>query len=79
MPAPGAPAPTLLYLMGEPLPADMDGRVLTEIIDENYLQTHPISYSHDSEQAPQSARRTLYRRVRQKWGLIRPTRLDFTI
>jgi predicted AlkP superfamily phosphohydrolase/phosphomutase len=45
-------APTLLYLMGEPVPADMDGRVLTEIVAEDYLSANPISYSQADESAP---------------------------
>ena len=38
-------APTVLYLMGLPVPNDMDGRVITEAINQSYLDTHPISYS----------------------------------
>ncbi len=35
-------APTALYLLGVPIPDDMDGRVLTEVLDEAYLADHPI-------------------------------------
>ncbi|NJN97118.1 MAG: hypothetical protein HC875_25005 [Anaerolineales bacterium] len=35
-------APTLLYLMGVPVPSDMDGRVLTEIVQSNVLAAQPI-------------------------------------
>jgi predicted AlkP superfamily phosphohydrolase/phosphomutase len=31
-------APTILHLMGLPVPDDMDGRVLTEMLDENYAE-----------------------------------------
>jgi predicted AlkP superfamily phosphohydrolase/phosphomutase len=48
-------APTLLYLMGEPVPEDMDGRVLTDIIDEDYLLANPIRYSQAARSAPPSA------------------------
>jgi len=34
-------APTVLYQMGMPIPDDMDGRVLTEIFDEEYLRKNP--------------------------------------
>ncbi|MFL6273711.1 MAG: SAM-dependent methyltransferase, partial [Blastocatellia bacterium] len=44
-------APTLLYLMGEPVPADMDGRVLTEIVEEDYLLANPVGYSQADERA----------------------------
>ena len=35
-------APTVLYLMGLPVPEDMDGRVLTEAIDEDYVSANPV-------------------------------------
>jgi predicted AlkP superfamily phosphohydrolase/phosphomutase len=34
--------PTLLYLMGQPLPGDMDGQVLTEMISTEHLDANPI-------------------------------------
>ena len=34
--------PTLLYLMGRPLPDDLDGRVLTEMISSEYLNANPV-------------------------------------
>lgn len=36
--------PTALYLMGLPIPEDLDGRVITEIFDEQFLKTHQINY-----------------------------------
>ena len=48
-------APTMLYLMGEPLPSNMDGRVLTEIISEDFLKANPIRYSEESDQTSQNA------------------------
>jgi predicted AlkP superfamily phosphohydrolase/phosphomutase len=41
--------PTMLYLMDEPLPDDMDGRVLTEIIDAAYLSANPIRFTSQSQ------------------------------
>ena len=35
-------APTVLYLMGESIPEDMDGRVLSEAFKEEFLLHHPI-------------------------------------
>ena len=32
-------APTVLYLMGQPIPADMDGRVLTEVLHEEWIDS----------------------------------------
>ena len=37
-------APTILYIMGIPIPSDMDGRVLTEIFNPVHLKSHPIRY-----------------------------------
>lgn len=44
-------APTILYLMGEPIPEEMDGRVLTEIVEESYLEANPIRF----EKAPEES------------------------
>jgi predicted AlkP superfamily phosphohydrolase/phosphomutase len=35
-------APTILYLMGIEIPVDMDGKVLTSALIEDYTETHPI-------------------------------------
>lgn len=37
-------APTILSLMGLPVPQDMDGTVLTEVFTQSFLDAHPISY-----------------------------------
>ncbi len=37
-------APTILYLMGQPIPSDMDGKVLLEIIDEDFKTMNPVCY-----------------------------------
>ncbi|MGH7801126.1 MAG: alkaline phosphatase family protein [Thermodesulfobacteriota bacterium] len=37
-------APTVLYLMGEPIPQDMDGKVLLNIIDEDFKANNPVRY-----------------------------------
>jgi predicted AlkP superfamily phosphohydrolase/phosphomutase len=39
-------APTVLYLMGLPIPEDMDGRVITEIIDPAVLKQRPVTRDH---------------------------------
>ncbi len=38
--------PTLLYLLGIPIPNDCDGNVLAECIRENYLSLHRIQYQN---------------------------------
>jgi predicted AlkP superfamily phosphohydrolase/phosphomutase len=35
-------APTILYLMGHPIPSDMDGKVLLGIIDEKFKANNPV-------------------------------------
>jgi predicted AlkP superfamily phosphohydrolase/phosphomutase len=35
-------APTLLYLLGEPVPQQMDGRILSEPIWPSYVSQHPL-------------------------------------
>jgi hypothetical protein len=35
-------APTALYLLGQPVPAEMDGKVLTAIFSPSYLASNPI-------------------------------------
>ncbi len=35
-------APTALYLMGLPVPSDMDGRVLTEVLKPKLLEARPV-------------------------------------
>jgi len=37
-------APTLLYLLGRPIPTDLEGRVLTEAIDAAVLESRPLEY-----------------------------------
>ena len=37
-------APTILYLMGLPVARDMEGRVLTEIVEEAFARAHPVTF-----------------------------------
>ncbi len=37
-------APTILYLMGLPVARDMEGRVLGEIVEEDFARAHPVSF-----------------------------------
>ncbi|MGH8659860.1 MAG: alkaline phosphatase family protein [Gammaproteobacteria bacterium] len=41
-------APTVLYLLDLPLPADMDGKVLTQMLREEYLSSHPLCYASET-------------------------------
>lgn len=42
-------APTILYLLGLPIPTDMDGRVLEEALTSSYLRSNPIKYAKEAE------------------------------
>jgi hypothetical protein len=32
----------MFYLMGEPVPHDVDGRVLTELLETDFVDAHPV-------------------------------------
>jgi predicted AlkP superfamily phosphohydrolase/phosphomutase len=42
-------APTILYLLGQEVPEDTDGRVLAEIISEDYLRSEPLRFASRDE------------------------------
>jgi predicted AlkP superfamily phosphohydrolase/phosphomutase len=42
-------APTILYLLGLPIPTDMDGRVLEEALTSSYLRLNPIRYEEEAK------------------------------
>jgi predicted AlkP superfamily phosphohydrolase/phosphomutase len=42
-------APTIMYLLGEPVPQDFEGRVLVEAIDSGRLDTRPPEYGEAAE------------------------------
>jgi predicted AlkP superfamily phosphohydrolase/phosphomutase len=37
--------PTILHLVGLPIPADMDGKVLTQLFTDDYLASHPVCHT----------------------------------
>ena len=38
-------APTILHLMGCKIPKDMDGKVLTNIFEEEFVEQHPVEFT----------------------------------
>ena len=38
-------APTILYLLGVPIPKDIDGNVLTSLFDAEYVKRYPVIYA----------------------------------
>lgn len=45
-------APTILYLLGEPVARDMDGRVVFEIFHDGFTGRHPARYVESYESVP---------------------------
>jgi len=43
-------APTVLYILGLPIPADMDGRVIREAFSTDYLSARKIRYEEEGSQ-----------------------------
>ncbi len=39
--------PTILYLMGTPIPSNIDGKVLTDLVEKDYLRQNLIKFSDD--------------------------------
>ncbi len=50
-------APTILYLLQMPVPANMDGQVLTSIVTEQFVGSHSVntSYEIQGEESPASS------------------------
>ena len=48
-------APTVLHLLGLPVPEDMDGRVATEILDPEHLAERPVALDHPRGRWPNEA------------------------
>ncbi len=42
-------APTVLHIMDHPIPDDMDGRILEEALDRDYLAEHPVRFTQAME------------------------------
>jgi predicted AlkP superfamily phosphohydrolase/phosphomutase len=40
-------APTILHLLGLPVPRDMDGKVLTEVFDQQFLGSRAVEYTDE--------------------------------
>ena len=40
-------APTILHLLGLPVPRSLDGKVLLEAFDQHYAASHPVAYVDD--------------------------------
>jgi predicted AlkP superfamily phosphohydrolase/phosphomutase len=47
-------APTILYLFNQPVPRDMDGRVIEEAFSPDHLKTNPVTYDNRDVQESKS-------------------------
>ena len=47
-------APTVLHLMGVPIPREMDGKVLVDIFEPAFMQKHPVKYKDMDVVKPES-------------------------
>jgi predicted AlkP superfamily phosphohydrolase/phosphomutase len=59
-------APTILHLMGCPVPGDMDGRVLDEVLDSSFLEAHPVQRTRTAETETESKDRQDYSEEQKK-------------
>jgi predicted AlkP superfamily phosphohydrolase/phosphomutase len=53
-------APTILYVLGLPIPDDMDGRVIKEVFKEEYMGIKPIKYEETSGEGYREAGYDVY-------------------
>lgn len=53
-------APTILHLMGQSVPEDMDGKVLSDLLDPGYVASHPIRYEKSEQPGTESAAQGKY-------------------
>jgi len=60
--------PTILYLMGLPVGKNMDGRVLTEAINKEYLIQNPVNYvdSYDNEEVKSENLTSINKDIKEK-------------
>jgi predicted AlkP superfamily phosphohydrolase/phosphomutase len=52
-------APTVLYLLNCPVPPDMDGRPLTSMVQDDWIERNPVQYGGEkTENVPSAAEKT---------------------
>jgi len=44
--------PTILYLLGLPIPEDVDGRVLTEVVDDTFVERNHVQFEKKTKLKP---------------------------
>ncbi|PIZ53304.1 hypothetical protein COY26_02320, partial [Candidatus Woesearchaeota archaeon CG_4_10_14_0_2_um_filter_33_10] len=61
-------APTILYLFDLPIGRDMDGGLLTQAINEEYLSQNPVNYvdSYDNEEVKSENLESISKDIKEK-------------
>jgi len=52
--------PTVLHALGVPVPSDMDGRVLANIFDEEFITDRPVVYREKKYKRPLAETAEIY-------------------
>jgi len=52
--------PTILYLMGLPIPSDMDGKVVTSIFKDEFLESNPLIFSDSTPETTEVKEEKIY-------------------
>lgn len=53
-------APTVLYLLGMDIPRSLDGKVLSQAFNQDYLAEHPVRLSEEADEDVDEARKDIY-------------------
>lgn len=53
-------APTVLHSMGLPVPGNMDGRVLTELFEKEFIEANPVIKDETGDEGGQEAQKDVY-------------------
>lgn len=53
-------APTILYVLGLPVPNDMDGRVLKEVFDTEHIQRKPVRFEETDDESDKRLMHDVY-------------------
>jgi predicted AlkP superfamily phosphohydrolase/phosphomutase len=59
-------APTVMYLLGEPVPAAFEGRLLAEALEPTLLDERPLRFDDEEEAAPVVAEHESPREVEER-------------
>ena len=61
-------APTILYLLGEPIPGDLEGRLLAEAVDPQLLDARPPAFDRFAASSTLGHRASYPAASSRTWG-----------